>query len=403
MKKILWISPAVPYDTVSHAGGKTHNYYIKYFQRSGRYDIHLVSLAEVEDVPQLDLNRYGISSDICVVGGNICKNVFRMAYNLNSLYNKRHPLCQTILSYQYKALKRRVKRYANHNQPDIVIMQWTGAAFLLPYVQKLFPQAQTVIIEEDVSFLGYQRRYQQEQNAHKKARYQYCYEHLKEKELSLLQACSLVVVNNDKDRNLLVDNGIEKNMIYTAAAYYEDYSDVQREHIERRILFYGGMHREENHRAAMWFAKKVMPSLAREQITFEVVGNHPRKEWNTVQNDRIQVRGFVENVRPYFEKCLCMVAPLELGAGVKVKILEGLSAGIPVLTNEVGMEGIAAEDGQEYLYCDTEEAYLAAIHKLLEYPELGQQIGRRAKQFMVQNYNLDRTLDGLMKVLDGIE
>lgn len=400
MKKLLWISPAVPYDAVSHAGGKTHNYYIKYFQKSGQYDIHLISLAEVDEVPLLDAEQYGISSDVCVVGGNLFKNVFRMAYNMNSLYNKRHPLCQTILSYQYRALKKRVKNYAKKNQPEIVIMQWTGAAFLLPYVQELFPQAKTVIIEEDVTFLGYQRRYEQEKDARRRARYRYSYEHLKEKELNLLQRSSIVVVNNDKDRRLLADNGIEESKIYTAAAYYDDYSSVGRKHIERKVLFYGGMHREENHRAAMWFAKNVMPLLKDDGIIFEVVGNHPRKEWNEVQSDKIQVEGFVEDVSPYFEHCLCMVAPLELGAGVKVKILEGLSAGIPVLTNTVGIEGIAAQDGKEYIHCDMVQDYVAAIRKLLESPELGKQIGENARQFMKNHYNLDRTLDGLMKVLE---
>ena len=170
MKKLLWISSAVPYDAVSHAGGKTHNYYIKYFQKSGQYDIHLISLAEADEVPLLDAEQYGISSDVCVVGGNLFKNVFRMVYNINSLYNIRHPLCQTILSYQYRALKKRVKNYAKEDRPEIVIMQWTGAAFLLPYVQELFPQAKTVIIEEDVTFLGYQRRYEQENDARRKAR-----------------------------------------------------------------------------------------------------------------------------------------------------------------------------------------------------------------------------------------
>ena len=223
---------------------------------------------------------------------------------------------------------------------------------------------------------------------------------MKEKELNLLQRSSIVVVNNDKDRRLLVDNGIEESKIYTAAAYYDDYSSVGRKHIERKVLFYGGMHREENHRAAMWFAKNVMPLLKDDGITFEVVGNHPRKEWNEVQSDKIQVEGFVEDVSPYFEHCLCMVAPLELGAGVKVKILEGLSAGIPVLTNTVGIEGIAAQDGKEYIHCNTVQDYVVAIRRLLESPEAGRQIGENARQFMKNHYNLNRTLDGLMKVLE---
>lgn len=45
-KKLLWISPYVPYDQVRHAGGKVHKYDIKYFQKSGLFDIHLMTLAQ---------------------------------------------------------------------------------------------------------------------------------------------------------------------------------------------------------------------------------------------------------------------------------------------------------------------------------------------------------------------
>lgn len=48
-KKLLWISPYVPYDQARHAGGKTHNYDIKYFQKSGLFDICLLTLAQYSD------------------------------------------------------------------------------------------------------------------------------------------------------------------------------------------------------------------------------------------------------------------------------------------------------------------------------------------------------------------
>lgn len=398
MRKILWISTAVPYDSVSHAGGKTHNYYIKYLKKSGLFDIHLVSLAEAYEADKIDLDRYGIDSDICVVGGNFIKNILRMMFNMNSMFNYKHRLCQTILSYQFLALKKRVRKYAEYNKPDYVIMQWTGAAFLLPYVRELFPEAKTIIIEEDVSFLGYQRKYLKEKNKLKRRQKRYRYEQLKKSELALLANSDLVVVNNEKDKQLIVDNGIEEHNIYVAAPYYDDYSGIERKP-GSNILFYGNMNREENHSAAIWFAREVMPYLQNESIEYNVVGNNPRAEWKDIANKRIHVRGYVEDVTPYFESCLCMVAPLELGAGIKVKVLEGLSAGIPVLTNEVGIEGISAQKDREYIHCATSDDYIDSIKDLLDHPEKVQQIGENAREYMLHNYNIDNKLDGLIHLL----
>lgn len=396
MKKLLWISPYVPYDHVPHAGGKTHNYYIKYLQKSGEFDIHLVTLAQKSQVEKVDLKQYGLSYQIAVVDGGILKNTFRILCNVNSVFNSRHKLCRTILTYQYRKLEHMVKMYAKKATPDIVIMQWTGAAFLLPVVKKLFPKAYTVIIEEDVSFLGYERRYKEEKNAYKKEKYKEVYERLKQRELSLVQNCHLVVVNNDKDRNILEQNGINGKKIFTVSPYYEDYSDVVRQHIQPKIIFYGAMSREENHKAAMWLIENVMPQLADTEISLEIIGSSPNKELRQRENDKITVTGYVEQMGEYFAKCLCMAVPLQLGAGIKVKILEGLSAGVPVLTNAIGIEGIPAKAGEEFYYCETPKEYVTMIKRLYNSSEERKRVSIAAKQFMSDTYNINKRLDELM-------
>ena len=397
MKKILWISPYVPYDNVPHAGGKTHNYYIKYFQKSGLFDIHLVTLAQWAQRECIDLEDYGVSYQLAYEDGSFLKNVYRKFYNLNSVFNRKHRLCQTILSYQYHQLERMVKEYATNNVPHIIIMQWTGAAFLLPTVKRLFPEAYTVIVEEDVTFLGYERRYKEATGSSKQESQRELYERLKRSELQLLQDCNLVVVNNDKDCKLLQDNGIATEKIYVATPYYEDYSYVKREHVLPKVIFYGAMGREENHKAAMWMIEKVMPQLKDTDIHLEIIGSNPREELKKYANERIHVRGYIEDVRQEFSEGLCMAAPLCLGAGIKVKILEGMSAGVPVLTNAIGIEGIPAKAGEEYYHCESLEEYVTMIRRLCESKEEQQRVGNAARQFMLNTYNIDKRLDGMIE------
>lgn len=396
MKKLLWISPFVPYDNVPHAGGKTHNYYIKYFQKSGLFDIHLVTLALQSQKEYIDLNEYGISNQIAYEDGSLLKNTYRKFYNLNSIFNGKHWLCQTILSYQYHQLEKMVKEYAKNTKPDVVVMQWTGAGFLLPTVKKLFPEAYTVIIEEDVAFLGYERKYKEAKDDSKKNAQKNLYERLKKSELQLLNACSLVVVNNDKDCRLLTDNGIATEKIYVATPYYEDYSCVERKQVLPKVIFYGVMSREENHKAAMWMIDNVMPCLSDTDICLEIIGSNPREELKKNANERIRIRGYVEDVRKDFAECLCMAVPLCLGAGIKVKILEGMSAGVPILTNFIGIEGIPAKAGEEYFHCETAEEYVTMIYRLYESEEERKRISTAAKLFMSNTYNINRRLDELI-------
>ena len=399
MKNVLWISPYAPYDKVSHAGGKTHNYYLKYMHQSNAFRIHLISLCLQKEKTLFDLDRYGISHEIKAVDENLVQTMFRMLYNVPSVYVSKHRLCHTILSYQYHCLKKMLSAQREKEAPDIVIMQWTGAAFLLPEVKKWFPDSYVVVIEEDVAFLGWYRHYLCEEKPRVKKRNRKIYEKLKETELSLLQQSDLVAVNNEKDRDLLLDNGICKDKIQVLAPYYENYDGIARCESGKDILYFGAMEREENHQAAVWLIEKVLPLIADEEVRVVVIGSNPREALKKLQSDRVVVKGYVPDVASYLSKGLCMAVPLQLGAGIKVKVLEGLSAGIPVLTNEVGMEGIPAKKEEEYYDCRTPEEYAQAIERLCQSKEERDRISMAEKRFMRETYNIDKRLDEFIKRL----
>jgi len=128
----------------------------------------------------------------------------------------------------------------------------------------------------------------------------------------------------------------------------------------------GAMGRIENGLTAIWYIEKVMPELSDTNVRFIIAGSHPSEKLRSYANERVVVTGFVDSIDEYFEKSLYFVAPLVLGAGIKVKVLEALSSGIPVLTNEIGIEGIPAQNKKHYLFCKQPEDYAEAIHKILD-------------------------------------
>ena len=113
------------------------------------------------------------------------------------------------------------------------------------------------------------------------------------------------------------------------------------------------MNRPENYLSVEWFVKNVFIELP-SKYRFIIMGGKPVDSIRKLESNRIIVTGFLEEceVKRYFENSFCMVAPLLYGSGIKTKILSSLNAGLPVLTNSIGIEGINAHDKKEYLHCE---------------------------------------------------
>lgn len=402
-QKVLWISPFVPYDKVNHAGGKNHNFYIKFFKKSGLYDIELLTLCRREEISSIDLAIYDIPYSIEITDKNGFRILWRKILNIESKFNLFQRYGGGVRNNVVILLKKLIHKYyvKNMNEhPDIVILQWTQASLLLPYIKRIFPNSKYVCIEEDVCFQSTERKILAETSVIKKLFFKKRADKFKKCELNVLNRCDVVVTLNDKDTELLKDEGIKEDKIFTSVVYFDSFKCNRENKIRRDILFYGAMNRKENYLSAIWFIENVLPLLKNENINFTVVGGRPDKSLLEYQSEHVKIVGFVDDVTEYFENAACFVAPLVLGAGIKVKVLEALSAGVPVLTNSIGIEGIPARKGHDFIYCTTPGEYADNIKLLIEDNELAQSIGRNARQFIIKNYNLDERLEKLIQFIN---
>lgn len=401
MNNLLYISYFAPYDRVDHAGGKVHNFYIKCLQKEPEYDVTLLSMCYQRETDMLDLKQYGIKHRLVVLDRTKLQKYIRMAYSGPSYLNPWDKYGNVLLNYERMQLARMIRQYAKTGEkPDLIVLQWTQIILLMPLIKKLFPGVKIVAIEEDVLFLNFERRIDLGENFWQRYIAGYQYRNFKKRELKVLSQADQIVVNNVKDATLLLQNGIQKEKLFTSSIYFDNYSDIVRKSETcKDILFYGAMHRKENHISALWFIENVLPHLP-VQYRFVVIGARPQKELLARQNDRIKVTGFVEDIVPYFETCYCLAAPLLLGAGIKVKILEALSAGIPVLTNHIGVEGIGCTKDREYWHCETAEEYIYTIRWMEEHPEQVQSIALSGKRYIADNFDLLQKYTALIQTWD---
>jgi glycosyltransferase involved in cell wall biosynthesis len=113
---------------------------------------------------------------------------------------------------------------------------------------------------------------------------------------------------------------------------------------------------------------------SRPDITVNLLGSNLKDEVKELANDQVIVTGYVPEVEPYFQKSRIFVAPLRFGAGMKGKIGQSLSLGLPTITTKIGAEGMGLIDHQDVLIADTAEEFAQAVIELYDNRELWQKL-----------------------------
>lgn len=365
-RQILWISMMMPYNKVDHAGGKSFNYYINKFADNKENQISLIAKVLPNEEKFISTLNPRIKFYPVSMPKNKLKCILAYSKSFSSKFNPLYPYGNVLAKEIFDQMENHLRKLKSKSYcPQVIILEWTWMMLWIDIVKKYFPKAIYIATEHDVSFLGYKRKADLEKNVIKKLYKKVQFHNVKKRECIAANKCDYIITLNEKDKKLLIDEGINKEKIRIIAPYFAKPNKIKRVPNTTDILFYGAMGRPENAISAIWFAKNVLPLLKEFDVKFIILGSNPTKEVKELQSDRIIVTGFVEDIEPYFESAMCMVAPLQLGAGIKIKILEAFSMGIPVFTNDIGIEGIDAIDGQDYIHCITPEDYKDNIIKLI--------------------------------------
>ncbi|WP_149499015.1 glycosyltransferase family 4 protein [Roseiconus lacunae] len=159
---------------------------------------------------------------------------------------------------------------------------------------------------------------------------------------------------------------------------------------KNRILFLGAMGWHPNFSAAMFLAREVLPAVRTEIPDAELflVGRDPPSELAALDGKSgVTVTGMVPEVMPYLSSSAVFAVPLDSGGGTRLKILEAFAAGIPVVSTQVGVEGIEAVD-QEHLIVSERADFAATIKQMLRRANHDYMV-RAARKLVEQRYSWD--------------
>ncbi len=189
------------------------------------------------------------------------------------------------------------------------------------------------------------------------------------------QAEATVVVTED-EKQVLSSLGVKN--VWVIPNIHEEISLSEKVAFDQRsgLVFIGSYNHPPNIDAVKWLCLEIMPLVwaSRPDITVNLLGSNLKDEVKELANDQVIVTGYVPEVEPYFQKSRIFVAPLRFGAGMKGKIGQSLSLGLPTITTKIGAEGMGLIDHQDVLIADTAEEFAQAVIELYDNMELWQKL-----------------------------
>lgn len=227
---------------------------------------------------------------------------------------------------------------------------------------------------------------------------------VKRAELARCRKADLILVTSERERYLLkqllpttivetVPNGVD-----TTAFNELDW----KQEVPGKIVFTGTMNYYPNIKGVLFFVEQCWP-LIREQVpgaTFHIVGKYPPAAIQKLADlPNVVVTGKVPDIRAYLATAAVTVAPLQIGSGTRLKILEALAMRKAMVSTTLGCEGLAVVSGQQLLVADRPGEFARAVVSLLNDPERRHALGTAGRALVEHEYSWEHCGDDMLQIL----
>lgn len=260
------------------------------------------------------------------------------------------------------------------------------------------PQATLVYDTVDLHFLR-ERRYGEVNNdvgaieASKATR---------EIELALVRAADLTFTVSPAERRVMLEE-IPEAAVVVVPNIHADHLLPANEHQRHGLLFVGSFCHDPNRDSVHHLVGDIMPLLrmALPGVVLTIVGSSPTPDVLDLETHDVKVLGWVPDLEPIFARTRVFVAPLRFGAGMKGKIGEALSYGIPTVTSTVGAEGMGLVPEEHVLLADDPVTFVSQVVRLHTDNELWTRVSERGRAHIAGNFSPNRIRDELRTILEN--
>jgi sugar transferase (PEP-CTERM/EpsH1 system associated) len=392
--RILLLTPQLPYPP--HQGTSLRNYNL-IAQLARRHRVAVLSFIE----PDQSLAHAGPLLETCEWVDTVAVPQRTPGTRLRQIVTTSRPdMAWRLWSPAYA--ERLAQRLAE-SAFDVVQIEAIELAPYLPVIEVSQPRPQSVFDDHNCEWLLQKRACLTDARIPRRwpaALYSFIqWQRLKGYEANTCRHVDRVVAASEADRRAInavapeVDVTIVPNGV--ALDEYGDYSGP----LERYdLVFTGKMDFRPNVDAMLWFCDKVLPLIRRTHphVTLAIVGQRPHARLARLRTvPGVTLTGWVPDVRPYIGGAAVYVAPLRVGGGTRLKLMQAMAMGSAIVATSLGAEGFSFRAGHHLLLADDATDFAAAATSLLDDPQRRARLGAAARDFVQADYGWDRLVPRL--------
>ncbi len=231
--------------------------------------------------------------------------------------------------------------------------------------------------------------------------------HLRRGELERCERADAIAVCSERERALLAD--LLPGKLITVAPNGVDLAafpfDAAADEVPGRIIFTGTMHYQPNTQAALTFARLCWPRIHEQEpsATWHIVGAGAPPEVQALGKlPGVTVTGWTPDVHPHLAAANVAIAPLSVGGGTRLKILEAFATGKAVVSTALGCEGIDVTPGVHLLVEDDMRRFGDAVVTLLRDAQRRRELGAQGHALVKAQYSWDASGQRLAQVVEAV-
>ena len=305
-----------------------------------------------------------------------------------NLFSKKSYHVQRFISLDFE---KKLKQILAEESYDIVQLE---TLFMTPYIKVIrqFSDAKIVLRSHNIEHLIWERVADAEKNSLKKWYIKRLSKTLGNYEKKTLNLYDGIASISKKDIEFYKKFGLKRPITNITFGIDTDlFNDISpKKDINNITLFHiGAMNWIPNQVGIKWFLDTIWDTL---NVTFPDLKLHlaGRKMPQWLLNSEyknVVIEGEVENSKDFVCNNSIMIVPLFSGSGLRIKIIEAMALGKTIISTSIGAEGINYTNNENIIIADTKEAFISAINKCENNPELIDRIGQNARKLVFEEHN----------------
>jgi polysaccharide biosynthesis protein PslH len=392
--KILLLSTWFPYPP--NQGSKIRAYYL-IRALAATHEVVLVTFADVAIQPQWLAHMLEICAHVHVIDrGPFYQDRLRTVQGWLSLKPR------SVIAIYSKKMSKHVKQIASDWQPDCVLaLTFVMAAYALE-LRSLLPKVRLVLDVDNLLTRMLREAHCAATQLNKRARSWLAWWKFRRYEAGLCQSFDLSLVVSDQDRRELLEmtsvqlpSGQSRRMA-SAVTVVPNGVDIAHNTPTsvspqpNTLVFSGALTYSANYDAMDYFLQDIFPKVQASvpDVHLSVTGSTKNVQIDRLAIDEhVSLTGFLDDVRPVVANSWASVAPLRLGGGTRLKILESMALGTPVISTPKGAEGLNVTDGKDILLANDAKEFAQHVIDVVRSPEKRAALSSSARKLVEDQYD----------------